>query len=549
MFCQRLFTRYGDMKMKKLSLVMVGVWVVLFFVFGPLHWLGGGVVHPWHIGYGASDSFQHSERLDWIVDHGYSFEAPWMSAGYTDVISFYPPLFYGVAKVLVFAGLPYWDAAILLPFLCVIVSGVLMFFIVRRYDPVLAVLSVPFFFFVLTWDIFFGFSWGHWPAFMGQMFFMLMLFALTRKVDELKCKWIYWRFLLVAVSFLGMILSHTPAAVFGGVVFGAWWVWFAFNNWKKSKYLVCIYFLVPFLSAVACIEYLFKFVNTWLVFQKPEIVSGWGNPLFSIGGFGDLFGYVLIPLGIFILVWCTVKKKENVHVLCFVLLAALLGFGNWYFLSWRAFQFRFLWPLLFAPFMAFPLKWCFDHLDKLKFRWVWVKKYVVVLFAVGLCFGFINSNLVEDTTDEFMTGEMWDLFGFVRGTPEDSLFYYFGAEQSYFSQAAVFFVGRRVHSRLEPLDFFDYVAGVKNFSRVVPSRVGGDRATYFPHLVNGSVSFYLDVDNYDAFDGPMDLCGFDYWVFDVYGEVFARVLFVGNEVVFSNSDFLVIRNVGGGICV
>ena len=54
---------------------------------------GHRITHDFPTSYLASDPFQHQTRAQWIKDAGnYEFEAPYYSAGLTNIVGFYPPI-------------------------------------------------------------------------------------------------------------------------------------------------------------------------------------------------------------------------------------------------------------------------------------------------------------------------------------------------------------------------------------------------------------------------------------------------------------------------
>src|SRR3989338_5768107 len=93
-----------NLNIKKETLIETAFVLILA---GTLLWIGLAdswghkIQHQFPYSYLASDTFQHQTRAQWIKDTGnYKYEAPYYSAGYTDVTGFYPPILNNLSVLL-----------------------------------------------------------------------------------------------------------------------------------------------------------------------------------------------------------------------------------------------------------------------------------------------------------------------------------------------------------------------------------------------------------------------------------------------------------------
>ena len=142
---------------------------------------GHRIQHNYPYSYLASDTFQHQTRAQWIKDTGnYRFEAPHYSAGFTDIVGFYPPILNHLSALFSHvSGLEVYDTIILLTVLFAITGALIFYFIFRAWNIHIALLSLPLTIYIFTIrEARLAFFWGHWSALLGDFFFVSVCWLL-----------------------------------------------------------------------------------------------------------------------------------------------------------------------------------------------------------------------------------------------------------------------------------------------------------------------------------------------------------------------------------
>jgi len=189
--------------------------ILVMIFFGILLWVGIGtlfgnsLIHPFPEGYSASDSFQHQTRIESIKQMGnYRFEAPYIVKGFSDVTGFYMPVLYHLGIMFsTVSGVPTHDILILMSFLASAVSALLIFFLIHKHNKKIAWLALPLGILLYHNTLRVAYTWGHWPAILGQLFLIGGVVALDR--IDMKGMWI-----IFGILFGGAIMSHTAQAIF-----------------------------------------------------------------------------------------------------------------------------------------------------------------------------------------------------------------------------------------------------------------------------------------------------------------------------------------------
>src|SRR3989344_3293404 len=127
----------------ELIVLVIVVCLALFVSIGAV-W-DSKIAHDFPFGYSASDAFQHQIRAESIKDMGnYQKEAAYIAKGFDDVVGFYPPLIYHLAISLsAVSGLQTYDIIFFIVFAAAVLSIVMMYFIIRKFNKSVALLSLP----------------------------------------------------------------------------------------------------------------------------------------------------------------------------------------------------------------------------------------------------------------------------------------------------------------------------------------------------------------------------------------------------------------------
>lgn len=481
--------------------------LIIILASSALLWLGIGDIwghrihHPYPYTYLATDTFQHQTRAQWIKDQGnYQYEAPYYSAGFTDVIGFYPPLLNHLAVILSYlSGQEVYDVIILLPIIFAIIAVLIMYITIRSINPSLAMLALPFttFMFFIK-ETLVAFFWGHWPALIGDFYLYASGIMITRLHE--KNKWIILSFLLI-----GTILAHTAAFVFAGFFLA---IWIAYTNYfatdKKParKHII----LTTIIVILATGFFLNLFRQSWMLIHpfKFEIITDWtgGGGFLQFSHFG-IIKYLLlagIPLAIML------AKQHTTLLLSLYFLIA--GFGNYAGLTIRAFNLRFYWPIMLTPLFALPIYWLVKKTGKYKL--------LITILLTFILFSTITYAFYKRSVDQegYMNTHIWDNLVWLRdNTPANATVYF--AFGDYYDQDAGLGNAKRVFSRTETEDFVEYFKN-GTLQRYLPIKLFVEAGAGLPYKTRPFAYNLHLLEQKDHLDNHKirDLCSYDYYVFD-----------------------------------
>ena len=124
------------------------------------------ISHEFPYGYGASDSFQHQTRAEWIKDEGnFRYEAPYISKGLEKTVGRYPPILYHLAVILAASShIEVYDAILFLIGFFAVIGSLGFYFIVSTYHKNIALLCLPISILIYSFPPSLGFIYGHWPS-------------------------------------------------------------------------------------------------------------------------------------------------------------------------------------------------------------------------------------------------------------------------------------------------------------------------------------------------------------------------------------------------
>ncbi|MBW2993737.1 glycosyltransferase family 39 protein, partial [Candidatus Woesearchaeota archaeon] len=221
--------------------------IVVFIIF---LWTGYGVLsghvisHDSPIGYFSSDAVQDTSFVEGIKETGnYKYFPPYMSAGFNDTLAWYAPvIIQDMAMFSHLSGLEAYDALIFMVYFFAVVSALIMYFIIRKYNKNIAILSVPLMSYIFFGKFYSAFLLGQWGYTMGCMFMIAAFWAVTR-LSEKKS------YFLLALFIAGIVCTHPPEIAF---IMGFIGIYFILNliTRKASKSMFKKLFLAGIISLV-----------------------------------------------------------------------------------------------------------------------------------------------------------------------------------------------------------------------------------------------------------------------------------------------------------
>ncbi len=486
--------------------------VFLFIVFFLLLWLGLAnlwdhrIKHDFPYGYMASDTFQHQTRAESIKDAGnYKNEAFYIAKGFHDVVGYYPPLIYHTGVIFSqLAGLEVYDGAYFVIFFLACVATLIMYYVIKHFNAIVAYLSLPLAIFIFSSPIYIAFTWGHWPAVTAQLFLIATIWTVQR--FELNKAWI-----LLAVFFSGIIYTHTSEALFA---FFMLLIYFALRlTFKKlSKQEVKQLILAAVVTLVISIYFLILFQGTWGKAQPYKLGSYpvWeGTPGFYFSSFGWLID-IMIVAGMVLGLLVIARKNLNAAVIAGFSLF-IIGFANYVGFSFRAFQLRFFWPLYLSVFFGLVIYKIGFEIGKYSGkRWTGAAAIVVSLILFSVLMYFYYQPI---SSQGLMNPYHWKAFNWISSQtqPDAKIYFFYG---DIYGQDALLRNVKREHYLV---NYQDYSESVRNQSvrRSYKMKIPGDSGAGIPYRKNlFSYGFHALEEPQDYFYGYRNICAFDYYVFD-----------------------------------
>ena len=540
----------------KIKLDLESAFLVFFFAL--LLWTASASVYDYRLvhekptGYFASDAYQNYGISAGISEQGdfrYQPKAP--AGGYTDVVGHYPPILYLLPVLFSsISGLPIYDSIFLIVLLFFSLAPLGIYYIIRKTNKTVAMLSLPFTLLIFTGKFYSAFTWGQWGFLTGSFFSIFAIWAATR--FELR-KGVT----LFALFLTATVYGHATGFIFA-VMFTAFYaaLILLYNKFNPGiirqtiKGLAIAGLIFVFLSAY----YIIIFQNTWGKSQPfsfevttvKDLLEGRPFPAVVEGDFGLLLIILLVAgLAMGIL---TLFKRLDTGIAAGLFLSAI-GYTNYVGFGGRAFQARFLWPLYLSVFFGLAIYYASGLVVK---NWKLAYSVGTALAASGLLLAVFYTPGTGAMVDQ----DHWNGFVWIRDNAEKDakvLFLY----QDFMSQTAVYYSTQR---ETYIINIDDYVAAIssRNVRRdYVIDRIA-EHSSGLPYR-QGLFSYRYHSKEEDIRQ-QRDICSFDYYVIDrlsaqpamaQYNGILAND-FIGSgmAVVHTNPVLVILKNNNpGGECV
>ncbi|MFH1399645.1 MAG: hypothetical protein ABIG95_06050 [Candidatus Woesearchaeota archaeon] len=385
---------------KQLEALFLGIVFILFL------WLSVGpmfdnrIIHPFPVGYLAQDSFFHEALSEYVYKEGSYTKTPeFLTEGIENIVAHQPPmLYYLVASVAYLTRVPVHDTLVLLTALTTILCCMVVYFLIKSINKHIALLALPLMVFMFSFPFNAALFWGQY-LFVFGMFFMLVTihFILSRN------------YLAAAATMLATVYVHTSEFLYLIPLAGGLAVIHLLKKHKSDAFMIGGAVLA---TVVLSSPYLFMFAKTWMGSSpafKLNIIretTHFNAAAVQFSHFGIVQFFIF--MGIVVLLSPLMKKKiEHYFVWGFLL---LIGMSN-YLNQWRAFQFRFFFPLTFSLFFGVAL-----YLP----LYVLVKQKSIVYYVVSalLIVGFVAVVYEKQPLASAVFQELWDSLGYVQQAGE-----------------------------------------------------------------------------------------------------------------------------------
>ncbi len=536
--------------------------IFLLIFIGTMLWIGLAdswghkIQHDFPYSYLASDTFQHQTRAQWIKDTGnYRYEAPYYSAGLTDIVGFYPPILSHLSVLFShISGLEVYDTILFLTIIFGITGMLVFYFIFRTWNIHIAILSLPVMTYIFTIrEARLAFFWGHWSALLGDFFFVSlawMLLNLEKKYSTL--------FLSLLLS--GTIFGHTAATVFSLLFVIIFLLTSFLTKNVYSKYWKKILIAI-LLTLITSTYFLILFKQSWMIIYPFTftIETDWA----SGGGFVQLkhFGnttLAIISLGLIIMLLSkTIKPNDNNKCNFFhkmlSLFAIFAGLTNYVGFNLRAFNFRFYWPITLSSLFGI----CVYNI--IKFMSKTTKVLTTTILSLIIVTLLIHLNYQRTGPIEgIMNPYTWQTLNWIKdNTPTDSQPFFFYGDP--YDQDGNLGNTHRIIARAEIAELIKTLEK-RTLERNYPIKGLIEAGAGLPYK-KGIFTYGLrTIENNISQTRIEDLCNYDYYIFDKIGRIqpltqlnyLVANTFVQHNftLVFENALNIVLKNNNkGGKCL
>jgi len=407
---------------------------------------GGVIDHPFPHFLVADDAYSNIEHSAWVKNSGgYSTYEPHLQAGYTDVIGYEPPLLFHLSAMFSFmSGLMTYDTTYLLTIIFFSFTGLLMYYIIKKYNRELAILSLPFMIGIYDFSFELALPFGLWNFLLGG-FSLIGVFWCIANVQR---KYI---FLPLGLFLTFGALTHMPEVIFsiGFIVVYQFAVFirdkkidsYALKNLGMGilLFFVLSAYYLPIFRAAWMIAYPFKFsVN-----KEFGMAPGNGVTLDSFGLIKWIFiGGLLAAISNLALYEDDRKKLfKNLQLprLTVPLLGGIylyvIGYTNYVGFENRAWQTRILWPIYLAAIFGIFLFLLTTWIPKWKFNY----SVVTALILLAVFFNFHQGKIINGSMDQ----ATWDAFQWIDENTDNNvkIFHFYSV---FTTQPAGLFTSKRV---------------------------------------------------------------------------------------------------------
>ncbi len=508
--------------------ILAAVFTLILYL-GPGAASGHMLKHDHPTGYGASDSFQHQARSEAIKGMGqYRNEAPYIVAGLTNVVGFYPPITYHITVLFSYlSGLETYDSLFFIIGLALAASALVAYHFTKSLGKAAAILALPLTLLVAIGKPFLGMAtFGQMPFALSSLFLIAAAWAITKLA-------LPKAYLLAAVFIAGTIMTHTSETLFLAIMLVVVLLPAIISKLMKEKAKAIASLLrengklaAAFAVAALLAVYFWPiFLKIWLKLQPYRFhVESTSASFPAATVFPTDFGFMLtaILIGLAAAILFLIQKRNELgkllkqpelFTLAFSSYMVAAGLGTYFGFGLRSFQTRMFWPITLAPLAGFGIYQLLRiilKVTKAKISAVAVATAVTALLSVAVIAAYYSA-----PSPGIMDRDHWEPMKWIaENTPKDAQVFIL---HSYvYSQTSSTYNTERVNYFLELPDFVKLINGYaqnKSFDRMVKVTVPSDSGAEFPYR-KGLLSFG-QLNNETMTGRTVDICSADYYIADL----------------------------------
>jgi len=527
---------FKAMTLNKWDYAFLIIMFLSLMIIGPANILNKQVNHPTPYGYLAGDNFWFQIYAD-VLDMRGKFDIfpAFMSAGFTDVIAFQPPLLYHMTSLFkTVSNVEIYDGIYWITLMFGVLACLMFYLLMREYSQTTAMFGSLLFLWMFNGTFNIKFSWGQWPFVLGSalLVFFFYCFYLCEKHD-------LW--LLLSASLVGTAMAHTSEYIFAIGFMGLIGILKCIKlrniDWKylitciKSiglSIIITLPFLIIFRSSRLS-GFSFKIVT-------PEMFGGLKVAFLSDFGMMQwviLFGSLLTIVLMF--------RKQFIHYLSSIYMF-VIGYGYYFGLDKRAYETRSFWPVYLAVPVGVLLSLIFSKIVK--------KSMHIFIIAILAFTALAYVNYQPLNTQGIANSYVWDSFMWIRNnTPENATVAYLYGDL--FNQGQMLANTHRMTFQTDIQGLADNAG--KQFPFLTQTRMmyeGAGQLSYWKGFA--SIGHHTEDVEETYFERPMDMCMMDYLAFAKQGQYQQLVQLnqnvaqffanKGAEVVFDNDYLIILHN-------
>jgi hypothetical protein len=468
---------------------------------GPANIWDKQIDHGYPYGFYAQDAFIFMSYQYYLEESGsWHYLAPYLSRGHTDVIQTQLSVLEVLSVLIAQAtGLGFPAAIYVTVMLLVFLAVFCFYFIVRSFNPKVALLSLPLNVLLFAPVFITAFTWGNWPFFAGSSMLVLFFWCLAR-IKE--------RFIpaLGALAMAAVAFGHTSEYIFIVPLLGFLFLVDIASrafNWKEWMRIAGM----AIASALIASYYLVIFKGTFMHFYTPQNLVPDVQGLSQFVSVTTLGTWLAIVIGAGVLVGLLMLRKHRVIQIGLVFL--LLGFTNYIGSSKRGLETRYMWPIYLSVFVGILIYFLLTNVLKQK-----LSTRTCAIIGMVLTVLLANQFYFKLDGPGLLFQEGWNGIEWInQQTPKNAtVLYVYG--DSYSNQGAVLFNSQRI-SDFILIDDYAQMVQASQLRRTVQTEQLFDRTNDLPYRTGLlSFDFYYKKDGNLKARGPVDFCSFDYYFLD-----------------------------------
>ncbi len=519
--------------------------IYLFLFFGIMLWLGlaglwgNSLIHDYPVGYLASDNYLHYHIAENIFEEGgYKYGSLSLSGGYPDVIGHYYAVAGHLSAVITtISGIPTYDSLLLLIIICGVLCSLMIYFIIKRYNEKVAILSLPIATFLFAYNFYFIFLWGQYEMILATTFAILSLWAF----DNIDKK---WGPVALTISLSAAFLTHTAEflVMVGCLLTYSFLKLVLQKDFTKIKKLV----IAIILSLAMVFNYVIIFLKVIIAQQGNQPFMNLASPTkdYLRTAVISNFGYFLIILAVGLVYYLISRKYFNLAL--FVSLFYLV----WGFLNMlggtagsRSIPQRFFWPVYFMPFFGYGVYFIVSKFKK--------KNDLLIYIVSGLLIVASVAYYHQPSQPGSLYGEDYNqLFKWIKGNTEKNSTVLFVFD-NFYPQSSTLFDTFRINYFIDQNEYIDSLKSGM-FKREYKIYLTGESTFRFPYR-ESLTSFKFHFKSNEEILKTRDICSFDYIVFSRRAEInpinqfnglFESILLNNTQISrpYSNMNIDVLKN-------